>query len=121
MYVYKICGLMSGDQDIDVTRSDEYITVNVAGQLCKVGYDGMKLTVWEETDDFTNALKGTTFHASKIIINRKIKCTLNLTPSGMKTWALLLQHELRKYEKKFGPILSPEEVAQKMKQEKKGE
>ena len=103
------------EPDVSVRHSDTYKEIHVTGQISHVNYDGMKLTVFHDSPDHQNTLQGGRFNASKIVINREIECTLNLSPLAMKIWSILLQKEVAKYEKAFGRILSPEEIAQKLK------
>lgn len=101
--------------DINVVQSDTYKEIDVTGQISHVNYDGMKMTVFHDSPDHKRTLRGGHFNASKMMINREIECTLNLSPLAMKIWLILLQKEVTKYEKAFGRILSPEEIAQKLK------
>ena len=106
---------MSESPDVSVNYSSTYKEINVTGQVGHTTYDGMKLTVLYDTADLQKALSGNQFKASKAIVNRQIVCTLNLSPINLKTWAIMFQKELERYEKLFGVILSPEEVDEKFK------
>ena len=104
---------MSEVPDINTSHSDTYKEIYVTGQISTLNYDGLKLAVLNDTADLTKTLQSDRFQISKVIINRHIECTLNLSPQTLKAWALLLNKELNRYEKTFGHILSPEEVNQK--------
>lgn len=105
---------MTETPDVRVRQSDHYRDIRVTGQAINVTYDGLRMTILNDTPNLENAIQGDVFRASKLIIDRSIECTLNLSPTTMKAWAMALQHELEKYETTFGPILSPEEIAQKL-------
>ncbi|MDI1495158.1 MAG: hypothetical protein K8823_464 [Cenarchaeum symbiont of Oopsacas minuta] len=107
---------MSEMPDIEVTKSSSFKEINVTGQVSNLNYDGMKLTVLHDFPDLQKALSGNQFKASKAIINREIECTLNLSPINMKTWSIMFQKEVSRYEKLFGRIMSPEEIQEKFKQ-----
>ena len=104
---------LTEEPDVKATQSGTYKEINVTGQVSHLDYDGLKLTVLHDSPDLTNTLHGSQIKVSKIIINRQIECTLNLSPMSLKAWALILGAELVKYEKMFGTVLSPEEIEQK--------
>ena len=104
---------MSEAPDIQAYKSPTYKEINVTGQLSHLTYDGLQLVVLHESHDLQKALQGDQFKMSKAIVNREIECAINLTPINLKTWALLFQQELERYEKLFGVILSPEEIEEK--------
>ena len=49
-------------------------------------------------------------------LDRKIECTLMLSPMNLKAWAIMLQRELERYERLFGTIPPPEAVRQKFRE-----
>lgn len=106
---------MSETPDVQVSRSETFKEINVTGQVSNLNYDGLKLTVLHDSLNLEGALGGTQIKKSKTTINREIECTLNLAPIQLKSWAILLQNELKKYEGLFGTILSPEEIQEKFK------
>ncbi len=106
---------MSEAPDVQVSQSDTYKEINVTGQVSNLNYDGMKLTVLHDSFNLQPALSGAQFKMSKATINRTIECTINLSPVNLKSWAILFDQELKKYEKLFGTILSPEEINEKFK------
>jgi len=106
---------MSEAPDVQVSQSDTYKEINVTGQISNLNYDGMRLTVLHDSFNLAPALSGAQIKMSKATINRKIECTINLSPVNLKSWAILLDQELKKYEKLFGTILSPEEINEKFK------
>lgn len=106
---------MSELPDIKTAKSDMYREICVSGQVSMIDYSGLHLTVWHDIPDLTNTLSSEKFRASKVIIDRQIECTIRLDPQGLKEWAMALSEQLQKYERAFGVILSPEEVAQKFK------
>jgi len=106
---------MSEQPDVQVKESDCFREILVTGQISNLNYDGLKLTVLHDTLNLQDAVKGNQIKASKATINRQLECTLNLTPLQLKTWTILLQTELKKYEGWFGTILSPEEIQEKFK------
>jgi hypothetical protein len=110
---------MSDAPDIQVKENTHYREINVTGQISTVNYDGLKLTVLHDSLNLQDALKGAQLKISKATINREIECTLNLSPLILKSWAILLQTELKKYEGWFGTILSPEEIQEKFKNQPK--
>lgn len=107
---------MSDSPDVKVVQSDTYKEIQVSGQVAGLNYDGLKLTVFHDVPDLTNTLTAEHFKVSKIVINRQIECTLNMSPQALKTWAFVLAQELKRYEGTFGVILSPEEVEQKFRE-----
>lgn len=107
---------MSEAPDINVNKSDNYREIYVSGQIIGLNYDGLKITVFHDSQDFTNTLSTEQFKMSKIITNRQIECTLNISPQALKAWAILLAKELKRYEGSFGQILSPEEVSQRFRE-----
>jgi len=106
---------MSEAPDVQVSKSETFKEINVTGQVSNMNYDGLRLTVIHDSLNLGAALSGTQIKTSKTTINREIECTLNLSPVHLKDWAILFQKELEKYEKLFGTILSPEEIAEKFK------
>jgi len=111
--------IMSETPDVQVNQSDTFKEINVTGQVSNLTYDGLKLTVLHDSLNLKSALSGTQIKASKTSISREIECILNLTPINLKGWAILFQKELERYEKLFGTILSPEEIAEKFKSQPK--
>lgn len=107
---------MSEVPDIRTSKSDMYREINVSGQISRLDYSGLDLTVWHDVPDLTDTLSSETFRASKVIIDRQIECTIHLDPQRLKEWAITLAEQLRKYEQAFGVVLSPEEVAQKFRE-----
>ena len=107
---------MSEAPDIKVIQSDTYKEIYVTGQVSNLNYDGVKLTILHDSPDLTGTLADERFKASKMVINRQIECTLNLSPLTLKTWVLVLNTELKKYERMFGTIMSPEEINQKFRE-----
>ncbi len=118
-FIYENDKIMSEAPDVQVTQSNTYKEVHVSGQISNLTYDGVKLTVLHDIPDYREALNGNQIKASKTTINREIECVINLTPVNLKSWAIILQQELAKYEKLFGTILSPEEINEKFKSLKK--
>ncbi len=108
---------MSDVPDIQVIQSSTFKEINVTGQVSNLNYDGMRLTVIHDSGNLQNALTGDKIKISKATINREIECTLNLSPLNLKTWAILFQKELERYEKLFGTILSPEEINEKFRKQ----
>jgi len=108
-------GNMSETPDVRVSQSETFKEINVTGQISNLNYDGLKLTVLHDSLNLQPALSGTQIKMAKATINRKIECTINLSPVNLKSWAILFQKELEKYEKMFGTILSPEEIQEKFK------
>ncbi len=106
---------MSESPDVKVTKSENYQVFQVTGQLSHISYDGIKLTVINDKLDIAPAVAGDNFKMSKATITREIQCTLDLSPFSLKSWALLLNQELKKYENLFGTILSPEEIQERFK------
>ena len=106
---------MSEAPDVQVSKSETFKEINVTGQVSNLNYDGLRLTVIHDSLDLGAALSGTQIKKSKATINREIECILNLSPVILKGWAIIFQKELEKYEKLFGTILSPEEIAEKFK------
>jgi len=106
---------MSETPDVNVKESDFFKEIIVTGQISNLNYDGLKLTVLHDSLNLQEAVKGSQIKVSKTTINRQIECTLNLSPLQLKSWAILLQTELKKYEELFGTILSPEEIQEKFK------
>ena len=107
---------MSEAPDVKVSRSDTYSEIYPTHQIAGLNYDGLKMTVFNDSPDLTDALATEHFKMSKLVINRRIECTLHLNPQALKDWALTLLANLRKYEGMFGSIMSPEEVQQKFKE-----
>ena len=105
---------MAEDPDVRVRQSDHYRDIRVTGQVFVPSYDGLRITILNDVHNLENTIQGSTFRASKLLIDRSIECTLNLTPSTMKAWAIALQQALENYEHTFSPILSPEEIEQKL-------
>jgi len=106
---------MSEAPDVQVSKSETFKEINVTGQVSNLNYDGLRLTVIHDSLNLGAALSGTQIKTSKTTINREIECILNLSPVNLKGWAILFQKELERYEKLFGTILSPEEIAEKFK------
>jgi len=111
--------IMSEAPDVQVTYSNTFKEIHVSGQISNLNYDGVKLTVIHDIPDYKEALNGNQIKASKTTINRQIECAINLSPVNLKSWAIMLQQELKKYEMLFGTILSPEEINEKFKQQPK--
>lgn len=107
---------MSQPPDTNTTRADTYKEIYVTGQVSNLNYDGLKLDVLHDSYDLANALTADRFNASKIVINRRIECTLNMPPQTLKTWAIILANDLKRYESTYGRILSPEEIMQKQRE-----
>lgn len=110
---------MSEQPDITVRESDCYREIIPTGQITNLGYDGLRLTVLHDSFNLQDAVKGNQIKVSKATINRNIECTIILTPVQLKTWAIIFNDELQKYEKFFGIILSPEEIQEKFKNQPK--
>ena len=110
---------MSEAPDVQVSKSETFKEINVTGQVSNLNYDGLRLTVLHDSLNLGAALSGTQIKKSKTTINREIECTLNLSPLYLKSWTILFQKELERYEKLFGTILSPEEIAEKFKSSSK--
>jgi len=106
---------MSETPDIQVNQSDTFKEINVTGQVAHLNYDGLRLTILHDSANLSNALAGDKIKISKTTINREIECTINLSPVNLKSWALLFDRELKRYEMLFGVILSPEEIQEKFK------
>ena len=106
---------MSESPDVKVTKSDNYQVFQVTGQISHISYDGIKLTVINDKLDIGPAVAGDNFKMSKATITREIQCTIDLSPFSLKSWAILLNQELKKYEDLFGNIMSPEEIQEKFK------
>ena len=106
---------MSETPDVKVSKSENYKVIQVTGQISHISYDGIKLTVLNDVLDLAPAVTGDNFKMSKATITREIQCTIDLSPFSLKSWALLLNQELKKYETLFGTILSPEEIQEKFK------
>lgn len=106
---------MSETPDVQVIRSETFKEINVTAQVANLTYDGMKLTILHDSLNLSNAITGDKIKVSKTTINREIECTLNLSPVNLKSWALLFDRELKRYEMLFGTILSPEEITEKFK------
>ena len=107
--------------DVRTTKSNTYKEIYVSGKISNLGYDGARLTILHETQDFSNAMAAGQFQASKAVLDRSIECTLHLSPQTLKDWVITLSRELKNYESMFGPIMSPQEVQQKVKELKTGE
>lgn len=108
---------MSETPDIEVTQSSTYNEIHVTGQVSNLSYDGLSLTVLHDSPSLKKALGGEQFKVSKAIINMEIACTLSLSPINMKSWLLLFQQEVERYERMFGHTMSPEEVSEKFKED----
>lgn len=113
IYYFLQKNTMAEAPDIQTSQSPTFKEINVTGQVSNLSYDGMKLIILNDSPDLQKALQGDQFKMSKAIINRKIECTLNISPINLKAMSRLFQLELTRYEKLFGTILSPEEVNEK--------
>lgn len=102
------------EPDVQVNYSDAYREIQVGGQLINTAYEGMRLTVINDRPNIKDMIKGSTVRPSKMTIDRTIECTLILPPSGVKAWAIALRKAVMDHERTFGPIFSPEEVEQKL-------
>ncbi len=106
---------MSDAPDVRVSKSPTFKEIHITEHASNLSYDGMKLTVFRDAVDLQNAVQGDGLRVSKAMIYRETECTLSLSPMNLKEWTMLFRSALARYEKLFGTILSPEEVAEKFK------
>lgn len=110
---------MSGMPVIESEESSSYRRIHVAGVFGAAGPGGVNALVYSERTDAINALKAPRPEPQRIVIKRTIECDLLLDPLQLKSLHLWLGEKIKEYEKLFGRIPSPEEVASRANQPSK--
>ena len=79
-----------GAPTVKTSKADTYKEIYVTGQIANLTYDGLRLAVLHDAPDLTNTVDGDRFDASKMVIDRKMECTLMLSPMNLKAWTIVL-------------------------------
>ena len=108
--------VMSGMPVIEAEESSEYRRIHVAGVFGGAKSGGVHALVYSERTDAVNALKTPQPAPQRIVLKRTIECELLLDPLQLKSLHIWLGEKIKEYERLFGRIPSPEEVASRAKQ-----
>lgn len=107
---------MSGMPVIEADESPEYRRIHVAGVFGRTGPGGVSAQVYSERTYAVNALTTPQPEPQRIVLKRTIECDLLLDPLQLKSLHIWLGEKIKEYERLFGRIPSPEEVASRAKQ-----
>ena len=106
-------GVQDGSMDMPEFDSDyagDHKKIVVAGVLGRISPLGALWTVYSELTDATNVLKAQRPAANRAVVRRTVECDLVIDPMQMKTMHMLLDRQIKEYERMWGPIPSPEEL-----------
>lgn len=101
---------MAEPPKVKITQSDEHREIYVTGQISNLAYDGLRIAVLHDEADYADSMEDNRIHASRIAIDRRVECTLRMSPLTMKSWAIALGREVKRYEEMFGTIPPPEAI-----------
>lgn len=101
-------------------KHEHYRTINANGLYggLRMGY--IEAILYTEESDLTTALGSAHINANKMEVERILQCRIIWDPIQLKATAIWLNNKVKEYEDLFGPIPSPEEVAEKQKRKGSG-
>lgn len=99
----------------EAAKSPTYGEIYVTGQVSNTSCDGISMAALHESQHLWRAANSGEFKIS-VVTNKQIGCTLNSSQNGTESWSALFRRNLERYESMFGPIMSPEEIAEKFRQ-----
>lgn len=102
---------MSGMPVIESIESSDYKRIFVAGVLGSARPGGVNAIVYSERTDPVDSLKAMQPQPQRIVLRRTVECELMLDPQQLKSLHIWLGSKIKEYERLFGRIPSPEEVA----------
>lgn len=97
--------------EIESEYSSGYKRIAVAGIFGGTRPFGVEAVLYSERMDVKKTLETQPLEPNRITIKRIIECELHIDPMQMKSMHKWLDAKIKEYEKMFGPIPSPEEVA----------
>ncbi len=96
---------------IESEESSDYKRILVAGVLGSTRSGGVNALVYSERTYAVNASNTPQPEPQRIVLKRTIECELLLDPIQLKSLHMWLDEKIKEYERLFGHIPSPEEVA----------
>ena len=102
-------------------KHESYRTINVNGMFGGVRMGYIESIIYSEQSELTEALSSPQINPNKMEVERILECRLLWDPIQLKASALWLNQKVEEYEKLFGTIPSPEEVANKQKRKGSGQ
>ncbi|MGC1709607.1 MAG: hypothetical protein WA799_07395 [Nitrosotalea sp.] len=99
-------------------KHEQYRTINVNGVFGGIRMGYVEIVTYSEEADLTKAMSSAQINPNKAEIDRVLECRLIMDPIQMKSVSLWLAKNVEEYEKLFGRIPSPEEIANKQKLDK---
>ena len=99
-------------------KHENFRTINVNGMFGGVRLGYIEATIYSELTDFEKAMAQPNIDKNKMEIHRIQECRLIFDPLQLKSTAIWFNQQVKQYEKLFGTIPSPEEVAEKQKRSK---
>lgn len=99
--------------EISSGTSDTNKRVLVAGIFGGARPYGLEVTVYSEQGDYQHVLETQPLNPARSILRRTVETTLILDPMQMKSIHGWLGKNIAEYERIFGPIPSPEEIARR--------
>ena len=97
--------------------SKDYRRIIVAGVYGEARPYGLEVTLYSEESDLEKVLETEPANPGRNMIKRTIETTLMIDPVQMKSIHKWLEHNINEYERIFGTIPSPEEIASKTKRD----
>ncbi len=107
--------------EFNAKKHEQYRTINVNGMFGGVRMGYIEAVVYTEESDLTKALGTAQVNPNKMEVDRILQCRLLWDPIQLKATSLWLNNKVKEYETLFGPIPSPEEVAEKQKRKGTGQ
>ena len=104
--------------EFSAVKHPQYRTIHVNGIFGGVRMGYMEAVVYSEESELTKALGSMQINANRAEVNRVLECRLVIDPIQLKSIAIWMNKQVEDYEKIFGRIPSPEEVANKQKTSK---
>ena len=99
-------------------RHENYRTINVNGMFGGIRMGYLEAIVYSEQSEFTKAMAFPQISPNKMEVERVLECRLVFDPIQLKSTAIWFNKQIENYEKLFGHIPSPEEVAEKQNRDK---
>lgn len=100
------------------TKHEHFRTINVNGIFGGIRMGYLEAIVYSEESDLAKVLGSPQLDANKTEIERVLQCRLIFDPLQLKSTAIWINKKVEDYEKTFGRIPSPEEIADKQKRSK---
>ena len=104
---------MSFQPEFSSETSDGHRQIIVSGVFGGTRPFGLEAVLYSEKQDVEKVIKSQPPDPTKTVIKRTIEATLIIDPVQMKSIHQWLGDNIKEYERLFGPIPSPEELASK--------